>query len=289
VETDGRLIEDVEHAGEMGPELGSQANALGLAPGERAHGTVELEIVQAHLQQEEQPLPEGGDGRLSHGAITVRERQIFEKLQELDRGAGQELGQTAAAKRNRSARDAQTLAATGAARVPVPVHAMTLALGTSPDLRVRREEPRIELASLGRHEALVIGHLPGTVKRVRYGETDEAVRQESGVIDGPAEPGQVSGLAAPDHQVHIVEFMPSEARFRRRRPTLTVDVDLFDAHGDGALKEGFVKALSASHHGREDPEDLSGVGLSNISGELAGRLAGAARLAPLAEAGEEQA
>lgn len=35
VQTDGRLVEDVQHADEAGADLGGQADALGLAAGER--------------------------------------------------------------------------------------------------------------------------------------------------------------------------------------------------------------------------------------------------------------
>jgi hypothetical protein len=54
METDGRLIADVEHAHQRGADLGREANALRFAAGERARPPVESEVVNADVAQERQ-------------------------------------------------------------------------------------------------------------------------------------------------------------------------------------------------------------------------------------------
>ena len=52
VQADGRLVADVEHAHEAGADLGREADALGLAAGERRRAAVERQVVEADLDQE---------------------------------------------------------------------------------------------------------------------------------------------------------------------------------------------------------------------------------------------
>ena len=47
MQADGRLVEHVEHAAQLGADLRGQADALRLAAGERGGGAVEAEIVEA--------------------------------------------------------------------------------------------------------------------------------------------------------------------------------------------------------------------------------------------------
>ena len=56
VQADGRLVEDVEHAGQAAADLGRQADALGLAAGERRPGPAEREVVEADIDEELQPV-----------------------------------------------------------------------------------------------------------------------------------------------------------------------------------------------------------------------------------------
>ncbi len=49
VQTDGRLVQDVQDADEAGADLGGQPDALGLAAGEGAGRAVEREVVQADV------------------------------------------------------------------------------------------------------------------------------------------------------------------------------------------------------------------------------------------------
>ena len=56
VQADARLVEDVEDADQAGADLGGQPDALGLAAGQRGRRAVEREVVEAHVEQEAQPL-----------------------------------------------------------------------------------------------------------------------------------------------------------------------------------------------------------------------------------------
>ena len=69
VQADARLVEDVEHADEAAADLAGQADALGLAAGERRGRAVERQVVQADVEQEAEPAADlleqfAGDGLL---------------------------------------------------------------------------------------------------------------------------------------------------------------------------------------------------------------------------------
>ena len=52
VEPDRRLVEHVQHADQAGADLAGQADALGLAAGQRAGRAGQREVVEAHVEQE---------------------------------------------------------------------------------------------------------------------------------------------------------------------------------------------------------------------------------------------
>ena len=55
VESDGRLVEDIEDSRETRADLGREADALHLSAGERRGGAVEGEVVESDVEQELQP------------------------------------------------------------------------------------------------------------------------------------------------------------------------------------------------------------------------------------------
>ncbi len=70
VQTDGRLIQDIADAAQVGAQLGGEADALGLAAAQGGGGPVEGEIIESHLFQELEPRDEfageiAGDCRLT--------------------------------------------------------------------------------------------------------------------------------------------------------------------------------------------------------------------------------
>ena len=56
MQADRRLVENVQHAAQIGAELGRQADALALAAAQRARGPVELEVAEPDFLHEAQPL-----------------------------------------------------------------------------------------------------------------------------------------------------------------------------------------------------------------------------------------
>ena len=55
VQADGRLVEDVDDAGQLRADLRGEADALALAAGQGGGGPVEREVVEAHVEQEPEP------------------------------------------------------------------------------------------------------------------------------------------------------------------------------------------------------------------------------------------
>ena len=58
VEPDRRLVEDVEHADELRADLGREPEPLRLAAGERPRRAVEVEVPDADVVEEREPLPD---------------------------------------------------------------------------------------------------------------------------------------------------------------------------------------------------------------------------------------
>ena len=65
VEADRRLVEDVEHADELRADLGREAEPLRLAARERLRRPVELQVADADVVEERQPLAD-----LLHDPVT---------------------------------------------------------------------------------------------------------------------------------------------------------------------------------------------------------------------------
>ena len=57
VQANGRLVQNVKHAAEIGAKLGRQADALGLAAGKGGGAAAQLQVAQSDLAQELQALP----------------------------------------------------------------------------------------------------------------------------------------------------------------------------------------------------------------------------------------
>ena len=77
VEADRGLVEHVEHARQAGADLAGEADSLALAAGERARGAVEIEIVEADIVEEAEPLVD----LLEDGAgdLVLGRRELFVK------------------------------------------------------------------------------------------------------------------------------------------------------------------------------------------------------------------
>ncbi|BAC18316.1 conserved hypothetical protein [Corynebacterium efficiens YS-314] len=90
VQADGRLIEDIEHAGQAGTDLGGQADALGLTTGQGAGRAVEGEVGQAHIEQELQARADLLEHRTRDHLLAFAQGQAVEEFEGLgDRQGGQ--------------------------------------------------------------------------------------------------------------------------------------------------------------------------------------------------------
>ena len=71
VQADGRLVEDVAHAAQVGAELRREADALRLAAGERRRRAVERQVAQADLLEEAEARLQLGDDVAGDLAFTA--------------------------------------------------------------------------------------------------------------------------------------------------------------------------------------------------------------------------
>ena len=92
MEPDGRLIENVEDAGEIGAELGGEANTLGFAAGEGVGGAVEGQVAEADLVHELETLFDFGKEILEDGLAPAVEVELLEGIEQLNWRQGQKVG-----------------------------------------------------------------------------------------------------------------------------------------------------------------------------------------------------
>ena len=82
VESDRRLVEDVEHADELRADLRREPDALRLAARERARGAVERQVADADVVQERQPLADLLDDPARRSAPpSVGQLELLEELE----------------------------------------------------------------------------------------------------------------------------------------------------------------------------------------------------------------
>jgi hypothetical protein len=93
VESYGRLVEDVEDAGEVGAELRGEADALGFAAGEGVGGALEREVAEADVVEEFEALLDLRDDVLGDERAAVVELEGTEAGEELGGGGGEEFGE----------------------------------------------------------------------------------------------------------------------------------------------------------------------------------------------------
>ena len=75
VESDTWLVQNVQHTGQPGPNLGCQTDALGFATRERARRSSHTEVAQAHLEQKLQTRADFSKNRFCDSGIAFRERK----------------------------------------------------------------------------------------------------------------------------------------------------------------------------------------------------------------------
>ncbi len=102
VQADRGLIEDVHHPGQARADLARQANALRLAAGERAGAAIEPQIVQAHVDQEAQPLTDLAHDACGDLGAPALELQAGEVVARLSDRQARDRGQVAAVDQHRA-------------------------------------------------------------------------------------------------------------------------------------------------------------------------------------------
>ena len=79
VQADARLIEHVQDAHQAGSDLARQPDPLALAPGERARGPVQREVVQPHLFEKLEPLDDFLQNPFRNEVVAIRAVLRFKK------------------------------------------------------------------------------------------------------------------------------------------------------------------------------------------------------------------
>ncbi len=79
VETDARLVEDVEHAGQPGTDLRRETDALGFATGQSTRTAREREVVQPDLEQELETGPDLAEDRRGDVGLALGEPELSMK------------------------------------------------------------------------------------------------------------------------------------------------------------------------------------------------------------------
>src|SRR5204863_4601716 len=90
METDRRLVQDVEHTDEPGPDLRCEPDPLRLSPGERPRRPPEREVVEPDVDEEPEPAADLLEESLRDHVLPLRELdRLHERERVLDRLAGE--------------------------------------------------------------------------------------------------------------------------------------------------------------------------------------------------------
>ena len=92
VQADGGLVQDVEHAHERGADLRGQADALGLAAGERARRARKGQVLQAHVAQEAQAVVDLLEDLARDALLLLGEGELGEEAARLAHGEVRQRG-----------------------------------------------------------------------------------------------------------------------------------------------------------------------------------------------------
>ena len=115
VQTNGGLIQDIQHAHQGGTDLGGKADSLALAAGQRARRTGQGEIAQAHIHQELQAGLDFFHNLLRHNGHVPIQLEILHEFQLLPNTHAAEVHNTNAAHRDSLGHGGKPVAATAGA------------------------------------------------------------------------------------------------------------------------------------------------------------------------------
>jgi hypothetical protein len=100
VESDGRLVQDVEGADQLGAELRRERDALSLAARERPHLALDGEVAEAHTPEERDLGGEAAQHLAPHLRLPRGERELVEPAGEVVDGQASDLGDAASRHRD---------------------------------------------------------------------------------------------------------------------------------------------------------------------------------------------
>ena len=86
VQTNGRLIQNIQHTHQAGADLGSQTNALAFAAGQGGRFSRQRQIVQPHTVQEIQSIADFPHDQGTDHLFLFRQLQVLDKIQLLMNG-----------------------------------------------------------------------------------------------------------------------------------------------------------------------------------------------------------
>src|SRR5690606_31549389 len=115
VKADARLVQDVDHARELGAHLASKANALGLAAGKTRPGSIEREVAEPDAIQKAKPTLDFLQYFASDVAGGALELEGVEKLPAIPHGHAPQARQRLSADAYGGALGAEPRAAAGGA------------------------------------------------------------------------------------------------------------------------------------------------------------------------------
>ena len=110
VQTDGRLVQDIQHAHERRADLRRQTDALALAAGQRARRARQGQVFQADRLQKAQPVLDLLDHAVADLVLHLGQAQGLQKLHRLDDRLFRKLCNIQPADRDRKHLGAQTAA-----------------------------------------------------------------------------------------------------------------------------------------------------------------------------------
>ena len=133
VETDGRLVEDVQHTHQFRSDLGREPDPLALAAGQRSGHPVEGEVVEADRDQESEPVADFPEDLRCDVRVAFVEPETIEPVHGPVHRQGRDIRQAGAFDLHRQTFRSQPGAVTGVARrerhVPFELAAHSLGRG----------------------------------------------------------------------------------------------------------------------------------------------------------------
>ena len=257
VQTDARLVEDVEHADERRADLRGEADALRLAARERRRGALQREVAHPDVVQEAQPLRDLPDDAVADEALRLAQRQPAEEAERLAHAEERELVDVEPADGDGEAGRLEPRPVALRARpvghvlLDLLAHLLGLGLGEAP----------LQMLDDPREARAVVPHAPAVV----------AVAERDALLAGPVQEEVAVGLR---------QVVPGHAGVHRERPGDALE-DLLEP-AEGEVSVGQERALVDAE--RTVGHDEAGVDLLREPEPVTGR-AGAVRAVEAEDAG----